>query len=107
MCHQYAALIARRIAQWHAKIEIPGIPKEPTWTTLVRKWLELVPSDLSHIDREDQVADHPVLPISARAIDLSERSQKDEWKALGVDVTKEMEELDTMLRSVNSPGGFH
>jgi hypothetical protein len=53
---QYAALIAKRLAQWHAKMEIPDVPKVPAWSTLVRKWLELIPkNDLSHVQREEQV----------------------------------------------------
>jgi hypothetical protein len=53
---QYAALIAKRLAQWHAKMEIPDVAREPAWSLLVRKWLELIPkNDLSHVQREEQV----------------------------------------------------
>jgi hypothetical protein len=30
--------------------------------------------------------------------------QKEEWAALGIDVVKEMDELEAMLASLNTPG---
>ncbi|ELR11514.1 GmCK3p, putative [Acanthamoeba castellanii str. Neff] len=83
---EYAALIAKRLAQWHAKMEIPDVAREPAWSLLVRKWLDLIPkNDLSHVQREEQ---------------------KEEWAALGIDVVKEMDELEAMLASLNTPVTF-
>jgi len=82
---EYAALIAKRMAQWHTKVELPGIPKEAAWTKLVRKWLQLITEDdFSYLSEE----------------------QRAEWAALGIDVVKEMDEIDIMLKELRSPVTF-
>jgi len=43
------------MAQWHTKVELPGIPKEAAWTKLVRKWLQLITEDDFSYLSEEQV----------------------------------------------------